>query len=137
VSHVAPPHRLAVLALALVAAVAFTAACSRTSPPPVGPGGSAAQVHVRGVAGYSLDSVTINAGESVTWIWDEGGHTVTSSDMVGGIPGCTPNGLFDSGALSAGATYSTTFTAPGTYAYFCATGSHCATSFESAVVVVN
>ncbi len=60
------------------------------------------------------NSVTIRAGTTVTWTnIDTIQHTATS-----GTPGA-PNGLFDSGALQSGQTFSFTFTTAGTYAYFC------------------
>ena len=53
---------------------------------------------------------TVSVGGTVTWInKDTMGHTVTS-DITG---------LFDSGLLSTGATWSHTFTTVGTYPYHC------------------
>ena len=48
-------------------------------------------------------------GATVTWSTDGATqHTVTADD-----------GSFDSGVLNPGDTFTMTFTAPGTYAYFC------------------
>jgi plastocyanin len=53
--------------------------------------------------------VVIGVNNTVTWKNDDGvPHTVTAAD-----------GSFDSGNLVAGATWSHTFTAPGTYQYYC------------------
>ena len=59
-------------------------------------------------AGFSPANITIAAGSTVIWT-NSGGisHTVTDS------------GKFDSGNLPPGATYSHTFTTPGTYHYVC------------------
>lgn len=58
------------------------------------------------------NAVTIHVGDQVTWTWAGGiPHSTTG-------PGSTP--LWDSGLLTgAPNSYSHTFTAPGTYPYFC------------------
>lgn len=63
---------------------------------------------------YSPGTVNVSVGDTVTWTMldrNQGvvGHTV-SSDM---------DGLFDSGQLSIGQTFSFTFTQPGTFGYHC------------------
>jgi plastocyanin len=59
--------------------------------------------------GFKPKSITVAPGTTVRWVnYGEERHTVTSRD-----------GLFDSGPLSPGATYSVTFMRPGTYHYFC------------------
>jgi plastocyanin len=58
---------------------------------------------------YQPAQLTVVAGQTVTWRNSGlGPHTVTSDA-----------GLFDSGALQTGDTFSYTFSAPGTYAYSC------------------
>ena len=58
---------------------------------------------------FSAPRVTIKAGGSVTWTNSEGvPHTVTADD-----------GSFGSSRLSAGDTFSHTFSQPGTYTYYC------------------
>src|SRR5262249_8526021 len=47
------------------------------------------------------------------WIWDSSTHSATS-----GTPG-NPDGLFDSGVLNSGSTFSFTFLTAGTFSYFC------------------
>lgn len=59
---------------------------------------------------YSINVLTIEAGTTVTWTNDDPGmmHTVTSAD-----------GVFDSGFLAEGDTWSFTFDEPGEFEYFC------------------
>ena len=68
-------------------------------------------------------AITIAPGDTVTWTWVSGSHSIVSG------PGCTADGGFDSGLSS---TPGTTFTSPvgfydttGAYPYFCGFGSHC------------
>jgi YVTN family beta-propeller protein len=54
-------------------------------------------------------TITISSGQSITWTnADPVAHTATSDDKV-----------WDSGSLSPNATYTATFSQPGTYAYHC------------------
>jgi plastocyanin len=63
---------------------------------------------------FSPPQITVKAGTTVIWTNDDTvGHTVTS-----GTRG-NPSGLFDSGDVPAGGTFSFTFTEPGTYNYYC------------------
>ena len=58
---------------------------------------------------FSPNPVEVKVGEIVTWINnDSGRHTVTSKD-----------GIFDSGILGKGQSFSFTFDKPGEYQYFC------------------
>lgn len=60
---------------------------------------------------FAPQTLTVKAGESVTWTNDGAApHTVTST---------TAEGPLDSGVLKAGATFSHTFAEPGTYDYRC------------------
>jgi len=63
---------------------------------------------------YAPPTITVNAGDTVTWTNVDttpgNGHTVTSSGR----------GPLKSSSLSQGATFSYTFTAAGTYPYYCA-----------------
>ena len=52
---------------------------------------------------FSPSSVTIHPGDTVKWTWGSNFHSTTS-----GIPGA-PNGIWDSGILNQGATFSHTF----------------------------
>ncbi|MFB7668676.1 plastocyanin/azurin family copper-binding protein [Kitasatospora sp. NPDC056138] len=61
---------------------------------------------------FSPATVTVKAGTTVTWTnTDPDAHTVTSKQGSGGP--------LQSAALATGNTYSYTFTAPGTYPYYC------------------
>jgi plastocyanin len=61
---------------------------------------------------FSPSSVTIAPGEKIIWIWMGSPHSSTSNASSG------PE-VWDSGVLSTGATFSHTFTNPGTYPYYC------------------
>lgn len=59
---------------------------------------------------YAPGTITIKVGTTVTWTNEDNvGHTATSDD-----------GVFDSGMLGKGSSYSYTFTTTGTYGYLCA-----------------
>jgi len=58
-------------------------------------------------------TVTIEVGDTVTWTFSGDVHSVTS-----GQPG-SPDGSFDSELKAEGQTYERTFTAAGTFPYFC------------------
>ncbi|MEV5085087.1 cupredoxin family copper-binding protein [Streptomyces sp. NPDC056159] len=61
---------------------------------------------------FSPAKLTVKAGTKVTWTnTDQDTHTVTSKKGSGGP--------LKSGGLTTNATYSYTFTKPGTYAYYC------------------
>lgn len=58
---------------------------------------------------FSPNPVEVKVGETVTWINDDSGrHTVTSKD-----------GVFDSGMMGKGQSFSYTFDKAGEYPYFC------------------
>ena len=58
---------------------------------------------------FSPNPVEVEVGETVTWINDDSGrHTVTSKD-----------GVFDSGMMGRGQSFSYTFDEVGEYPYFC------------------
>jgi plastocyanin len=59
---------------------------------------------------FSPNPVEVKVGETVTWINDDSGrHTVTSKD----------DGVFDSGMMGKGQSFSFTFDKAGEYSYFC------------------
>ena len=61
------------------------------------------------------ESITINAGDTVSWDnTDTAAHTVTSGTAADG-----PDGTFDSSLLMGGATFEVTFDESGSYDYFC------------------
>ena len=64
---------------------------------------------------YLLYSVLIKEHSSVTWTNDDMAvHTATS-----GMPSEGPNGIFDSGLISPGDTYTNQFDEEGTFDYYC------------------
>ena len=70
--------------------------------------GAGNAVEIAGFA-FSPSTLTITAGESVTWTnSDQVVHTATST-----------SGAFDSGDLDPGESFTFTFTTPGTYDYLC------------------
>ncbi|HEY6607824.1 MAG TPA: cupredoxin family copper-binding protein [Candidatus Limnocylindria bacterium] len=76
---------------------------------PIGP--TRAATHAVTIADFAFgpQELTITAGDTVTWTNEDAMvHTATSV-----------NGAFDSGDLAQGASYSLTFTSPGTYDYLC------------------
>src|SRR5262245_27341014 len=61
--------------------------------------------------------VTVRAGGTVRWVNDDATyHTVTST---GSLARRVPDGRFNAVLDTAGATFSHTFTQPGSYPYFC------------------
>jgi plastocyanin len=63
---------------------------------------------------FQPQQIEVAVGTTVTWTnQDTVAHTVTAG------PRDNPSGLFDSGNMEAGGTFSFTFTEPGTYEYFC------------------
>ncbi len=63
---------------------------------------------------YNPSTKTINKGTKLTWLnKDSFAHTVTS-----GYPG-NPDGVFDSGNMGSGASFSYTFNSSGTFKYYC------------------
>jgi plastocyanin/phage tail protein X len=80
-----------------------------------GPQPSAGQVQiVMQNVSFQPQQITVPPGTTVTWVnRDNFAHTVTS-----GTRG-SPSGLFDSGNVAAGGSFSFTFQTPGPYPYFC------------------
>ena len=63
---------------------------------------------------FSPKELTVPVGTTVTWTnQDSAPHTVTAGQRG------SPSGLFDSGQLTAGKSFSFTFSQAGTYPYFC------------------
>ncbi len=82
-----------------------------------GPSAATAATVVVDVGGaedkFIPDSVNINVGDTVMWVWQSDGHSVTE----GGFGNPSPD--FDSGVIDTPNTFSHTFTAPGTVDYHC------------------
>ncbi len=77
-----------------------------STPAPTGPGAN--EVWMQNNT-FNPSSITVAAGTTITWTnKDNTAHTVTSND-----------GLFNSGNISAGSTFSRQFTSAGTISYHC------------------
>ena len=68
---------------------------------------------------FTPQNVTIQAGDTVQWVWAANGHSSTS-----GTPG-NPNGLWDSGVQNSGFIFNHTFPAAGTFSYYCSPHGAC------------
>jgi plastocyanin len=76
-----------------------------------------AQVQIQSFA-FTLQTLTVAPGTTVVWTNnDPVAHTVTAVDGPG--LSAAPTGLFNSGPLAQGGTFSFTFTTAGTYYYEC------------------
>src|SRR5262245_30553205 len=64
------------------------------------------------VKGQPIVDPTINVGDTIHWVWDEGLHSTTS---VAGIAEQWDSGVFS----TVGHTFDHTFTNVGTFAYYC------------------
>jgi plastocyanin len=93
---------LRLAALSLVALVLFA--------PTAGAQGKTMTVSIKNFA-FNPSNTTVSAGTTLTWVNnDQTAHTVTATN---------PAGVFDSGTLQPGQSYSFKFDKPGTYAYHC------------------
>jgi plastocyanin len=95
--------------------VTFTATAQEDEPPPPPPPPPDATIQVLGPAGgnrFSPPDVTIQAGQTVEWVWPSGavGHNVSPDDTEPTVSGPVSNGP---------KTYSFTFNTAGTYNYYC------------------
>jgi plastocyanin len=95
--------------------VTFTATAQEDEPPPPPPPPADATIQVLGPAGgnrFSPADVTIQAGQTVEWVWPSGavGHNVSPDDTEPTVSGPVSNGP---------KTYSFTFNTAGTYNYYC------------------
>ena len=114
---------VALLALAGCGSIANSyGSASKSTPMPASTAAAPAPATGHTVAiqnfAFSPQTLTVKAGTNVTWTnSDSAPHTVTSTD--GPSTSASPTGLFDSGQLASGATFSFTFTRAGTYYYEC------------------
>jgi plastocyanin len=97
------------------------------SPPPDLSGGGGPKTFDvmvgQGGTKFSPKDVTIHKGDTVKWTWAASNHNVVSgSNATADGTFCSPNDMNCAGAplSNAGATYSHTFNAAGTFNYFCA-----------------
>ena len=100
-------------ALALVAAIALTAACSSAAAPATSaPGQGNAGIDISGFA-FATTALEVTKGTTVTWSNKDG----TTHHVTSGTPP-TGDGKFD-GTVAPGATFRFTFNDVGTFKYFC------------------
>ena len=96
---------------------------------PLGAKAATIQVQVgQGGLKFTPANVMVQVGDTVEWIWDGLSHSSTS-----GTPG-HPDGLWDSGILNTGATFSFTFTSAGTFNYYCTPHGACCGMIGSVTV---
>ena len=91
----------------------------------------AATIQVQVGAGglkFTPQNVTIQVGDTVQWVWAANGHSSTS-----GTPG-NPDGMWDSGVHNTGFIFNHTFSAPGTFAYYCSPHGACCGMIGSVTV---
>jgi plastocyanin len=97
----------------VVAACAGQGSSGGTAPTPAAATGGQAEVVMRNRT-FQPAEITVAPGTKVTWTNEDNyPHTVTSGTRN------NPTGLFDSGNVAGGATFSYTFEEPGTYPYYC------------------
>jgi plastocyanin len=66
---------------------------------------------------FSPMNVTINVNDTVHWVWVTDLHSSTAGNLSG--PPAKDTGLWDSGVSDSGHIFDFTFTASGTYPYYC------------------
>jgi plastocyanin len=77
-------------------------------------------------------SITINAGDSVTWTNNAGmAHTTTSGGN------CIADGIWDSDLIQPGQSFTRIFASPGTFPFHCKVDSHCVDYGMQGTVTVN
>ena len=111
---------VAVLAVLVLAACGGSSAGSGASTPASSPTSAIAGSSAVSIAdfAFSPQTLTVPAGTTVTWTNNDGApHTVTSTDAPSTSAQTT--GVFDSGNLGSGQTFSFTFEKAGTYYYDC------------------
>ncbi len=96
---------------------------------PTPPSGTTVIVNVAPGGGFSFapSTISIHVGDTVRWNWGSGGHSTTSGSS------CNPDGLWNSGILSSGSTFSRTFNTAGNFPYFCIP--HCGLGMTGTVSV--
>ncbi len=109
-----------------LAPLAFVAACAGSGPAVDGitPAGVDKIVDMTATLNFAPNAVTINSGDTVEFRnISTFTHTVSTvaDTQIEAQAVKLPNGAdpFDSGEIAPGATFTHTFTTPGTYQYFC------------------
>lgn len=110
-------------AIAAIAALLVVAGCGSSngggaqSSASASPAGGGAAVAIENFA-FTPQTLTVKTGTTVTWTNNDGApHTVASADSISIDAKAT--GLFESGNLGKGDTFSFTFKESGTYFYVC------------------
>lgn len=117
-------RRSRILAPALVGLALVASACGGGSDEgaAAAAGAGGGQTVVLKLIAFNPERLSVPVGTSVTWKNEDASeHTVTSgtvSQSAGGVTTSVDN-KFGSGSLKQNASFSFTFTAPGTYSYFC------------------
>jgi len=117
------------LIAALMAVMAFAiVGCSSKSASHSAPAAAATSgtvVEIKLLSFMPMD-MNVKVGTTITWRNDEPiTHTVTAGEVTGIDPstglrsGQKPSGLFNTTLKGRGATFSYTFTKPGSYSYYC------------------
>jgi plastocyanin len=83
---------------------------------------------------YTPKELTIDVGDTVSWVLVSGTHDVVESDGPGS---CEPKSRgFNSGVFTTRVrTWNHTFTSAGTIHYMCSVGSHCADGMVGTIIV--
>jgi plastocyanin len=115
-------------------AVVLLLGCSSSSETPAGnpdTGTTGPTVMVgQGGTVFVPATLTIKAGQTVTWKWAAAGHSVTQGDPAA----CAPKtGGFDSTIQGTGATFTQKFDTAGTIDYFCLP--HCGSGMKGQIIV--
>jgi plastocyanin len=121
------------VALVLVACGGSSSGGGGASPTPTATGtGGAAAVSIADFA-FKPQTLTVQVGTTVTWTNDDSvAHTVVSTD--GMATDANTIGLFASGTLAPGQSFSFTFDEPGTHFYECSIHASMATMHGKVVV---
>ena len=109
----------AMVGLALVASACGGGDSEEDAAPAAADGG---QTVAMKLIAFKPERLSVAAGTAVTWKNEDASeHTVTSGTVNQGGGGVTTSvdNKFESGSLKQNASFSYTFTAPGTYSYFC------------------
>lgn len=111
--------RLIQVGLALVALVAVPVAQSYAA---------THDVIVENFSFFPAD-LTVQAGDTVRWVWHSGNHTTTSGD----VGSCTPDGLWNAPVNMSNPSYSRTFDDAGVFPYYCIP--HCGGGMSGTITV--
>jgi len=96
------------LSIIVLGSIVILAACSTTGNAPSSAGSPDVQVKIINFS-YDPANLSVASGTTVTWTNEDSvPHTVTSDD-----------GVWDSGAIAPGGTFTYTFEQAGTFAYHC------------------